>query len=151
MKPPQQLDRRDPQVPFREVDAGTDAAAGAVAEVVALVSLLGGGGGGGVDGREGGEVGVARGVEVGGVLPAGGVVVEGPDVEDDGGVFGEAHAVDVVIWCVRFIFLVIHSFGEFGKAGLHAWVGMAGRGEAYLRISRARPRGEARGAICGPP
>ena len=75
------------------MDAGTDAATGAVAEMVAVAGLFGGG----IDGREGGVVGVAGGVEGGGVSPAGGVVVEGPDVEDDGGIFGEMHAVDVVI------------------------------------------------------
>ena len=84
VEPPQQLGRRDPQVALREVNAGADAATGAVAEMVAVIAVFGGG----VDRRQGRVVGVAGGVELGGVVPAGGVVVEGPDVEDDGGVFG---------------------------------------------------------------
>ena len=92
-EPPQQLGGRNPQVALREMDAGADAATGTVAEMVAVEGFLGGG----VDGRERGVAGVAGGFEGGRILPAGGVVVEGPDVEDDGGIFGEVHAVDVVI------------------------------------------------------
>ncbi len=75
------------------MDAGTDATAGPVAEMVALVGSLGGR----VDGGEGGEIGVALGDEALGAGPSVFVVVECPDVEDDGRVLGEMHPVHVVI------------------------------------------------------
>lgn len=93
VEPPQQLRRRDEEVAFRQVDAGTDAAAGAVAEVVALVRFFRGR----VDGGEGGEIVVALGDEALGARPAVFVVVQCPDVEDDGRVFGEMHSIHVVI------------------------------------------------------
>lgn len=93
IKPPQQLRRRDEKVTFRQMDAGTDAAAGPVAEMVALVWFLGGR----VDRSEGGEIVVALGDEALGACPSAFVVVECPDVENDGRVFGEMHPIHVVI------------------------------------------------------
>lgn len=93
VEPPEQLGRRDEEVAFGQMDAGAYAATGPVAEMVALVRFLRGG----VDGGEGGEVGVALGHEVLGAGPSVCVVVEGPDVEDDGGAFREVHSVHVVI------------------------------------------------------
>ena len=98
VKPPQQLRRRDEKVAFRQMDAGTDATAGPVAEMVALVWFFGGR----VDGGESGETVVALGDEALGdealgACPSIFVVVECPDVEDDGRVFGEMHSIHVVI------------------------------------------------------
>ncbi len=96
VKRPEQLRNAEKEVAFGKVDAGADAPAGAVAVVVALVPLAGRGVGGG----EGGVGFEALGDEVLGVLPGGGVVVHGPDVEDDGGAFGQEHAVDFAVWGV---------------------------------------------------
>ena len=92
-KPPQQLGRCDEKVPFRQMDAGADATTGAVAEMVALVWFFGGC----VDGREGWEIRVALGDEALGALPSIFAVVKGPDVEDDGRIFGKMHSIHVVI------------------------------------------------------
>lgn len=91
---PEELRHGEEEVALGEVDAGADAAAGAVAVVVALFEV----GRGGVVRGEEGAVGVAGRVEGVGVRVAGGVVVEGPDVQDDGAAFGDAHAFDRVVW-----------------------------------------------------
>lgn len=81
------------------MDAGTDAAAGAVAEVVA-VAEVGGDGVVGCGEEFVVEVGGGKGVGLG---EDGGVVVDAPDVEDDGGVFGDEEVVDCVVWEVELV------------------------------------------------
>ena len=92
LKRPQQLRHSEPQVAFREMDAGTHAAAAAVAVMVAGGVIRGCG----VVWGEERLVGVAGGVEDGWVGCESGVVVEAPGVEDDGGVGWDMHAVNCV-------------------------------------------------------
>ena len=92
---PQQLGDAEEHVALREVDARADAAAGAVAVVVAPLGVACR-----VLGRECGVRGIAVRVEGFRVLVADGIHVQAPRVEDHDGAFGQELAVDPVI-CSR--------------------------------------------------
>lgn len=112
------------------MDARADAAAGAVAEVVAVLE----GGGGGVLGCEEGAAGEAVRVEGVGAGEAGRVVVDTPDVEEYSCAFRDGHAVDgVVFWidCVRVLVVImggnLPAYLELSSGGLQeaSWISSA--------------------------
>lgn len=94
IKGPEELGDGEEQVALGEMDARTEASPRAIAIVIALVKVRRGG----VVRREPRTAGVAFGVEGVGVRVALGIVMETPDVEDDGAPFWDAHALDRIIY-----------------------------------------------------
>ena len=96
------------------MDARADSTPGAVAEVVSVV-------GGGVGGGEGGVRGEALGDEVLGMVVVGGVMMDSPDVEDDGGGCGDELVVHVGVCQWGLVFCEMRCCWLFGIGSFRGW------------------------------